>query len=53
MKQRNGFGRGRTLTDAKSILDVRNTTFHLRIKTKKCKTWRELALILIDEFSKD
>jgi len=43
----------KTLEEAKNILDARNTTYHLRVKTKRCKTWKELALMLISELSKD
>ena len=43
----------KTLEDAKLVLDVRNTTYHLRNKTKKCKTWKQLAIMLIQELSKD
>ena len=42
-----------TLDEAKDTLDVKNSTFRLRAKTKKCKTWKDLALMLVAEFSKD
>jgi hypothetical protein len=43
----------KTLDDAKNVLYVRNSTQHLRLKIKRCKTWKELALLLLSEFSKD
>ena len=42
-----------TLEEAKFVLDVRNTTQHLLKQTHKCQTWKELAQMLILEFSKD
>ncbi len=42
-----------TLETAKFTLDVRNTTWRLTKKTKKCRTWKELAIMLITEFSTD
>lgn len=43
----------RDLEFTKDILDIRNTTYHLRKKTKKCRTWKDLALMLFDEFLTD
>lgn len=42
-----------SLDFAKGILDIRNTTFAMSHKTKKCKTWKDLAILLINEFSTD
>ncbi len=42
-----------TLEDAKFVLDVRNSTYKLSKKVKRCKTWKELCVLLVNEFSKD
>ena len=42
-----------TLEDVKDTIPLRNATSHLWHRTKGCKTWKQVAIMLFMEFSKD